>query len=94
MSFQDWIDHYPALLDGLYVSLKVTGLSLLLGMPLGLLLALGAGSQSRAIRAAVIGLVEIGRGIPALVMLQIVYFGLPSAGVTLSALLSPASPWR
>jgi polar amino acid transport system permease protein len=87
---QDWLEFYPSLIDGLKVSLRVTGLSLLLGMPLGLLLALTADSRSKVARWVVIILVEIGRGIPALVMLQIVYFGLPAAGVTLTAFLSAA----
>lgn len=86
----DWLDFYPSLLDGLLVSLRVTGLSLLIGMPLGLLLALGANSKSRLARALVVALVEVGRGTPALVMLQIVYFGLPSVDITLTAFLSAA----
>lgn len=81
----DWI---PSLLGGLGVSLKLTALSLGLGLPLGLLLALGAASTRRGLRAVVIGLVEIGRGTPALVMLQIVYFGLPAGGLTFSAFVS------
>lgn len=86
--FNDWAQHAPALLRGLGISLRLTGLSLLVGLPLGLFLALGASARSKAIRAIVIVLVEIGRGTPALVMLQIVYFGLPPAGITMSAFLS------
>lgn len=88
--FNDWGSWLPTLLTGLWVSARVAGLSLLLGLPAGLLLALGSGAKSRPVRWTVIGLVELGRGMPALVMLQIVYFGLPNAGLTLSALLSSA----
>lgn len=88
--FNDWGSWLPTLLTGLWVSVRVAGLSLLLGLPAGLLLALGTNTKRRPVRWVVIGLVELGRGMPALVMLQIVYFGLPSAGLTLTAFLSAA----
>jgi len=84
----DWGAWLPSLLDGLLVSLRLTALSLGLGLPLGLALALGSASHNRTLKSAVIVLVEIGRGTPALVMLQIVYFGLPTSGLTLEAFLS------
>ncbi len=87
-ALHDWVNFFPSLLDGLEVSLRLTALSLGLGIPLGLALALGATSRTRAVRTAVIAVVEIGRGTPALVMLQMIYFGLPAAGMTLTAFLS------
>jgi polar amino acid transport system permease protein len=90
MSLSDWAEHYPALLSGLWVSLRVTALALAIGMPLGLLLALGANSPRKVLRYVTIGVVEIGRGTPALVVLQIVYFGLPTMNVTFSSFFSAA----
>jgi polar amino acid transport system permease protein len=58
---------------------------LVLGLPLGLALAVGASVRRRIVRWLVVGLVEIGRGMPALVMLQVVYNGIP---VTLSGFVS------
>ncbi|MFR9798861.1 amino acid ABC transporter permease [Streptomyces sp. MS06] len=84
----DWADAFPSLLDGLATSVQLVGGSLALGMPLGLLLALGSASRTRPLRYPVIVLVEIGRGTPALVMLQIVYFGLPEHGLSLTSFLS------
>jgi polar amino acid transport system permease protein len=84
----NWGTYLPSMLGGLLVSLRLTALSLGLGLPLGLVLALGASSANKVTRAGVIALVEIGRGTPALVMLQIVYFGLPTSGLTLSAFIS------
>lgn len=81
----EWIGFIPALLSGLWVSLKLTGFSLLIGLPVGLLLALGASSKNRPLRLIVIIVVEIGRGTPALVVLQLFYYGLPSAGLTLAS---------
>lgn len=91
MSFlNDWLDFYPELLGGLWVSVRLTGVSLLIGMPIGLLLALGTGSRNRPLRWIVIIIVEIGRGTPALVVLQLFYYGLPSAGLTLASFTAAA----
>jgi polar amino acid transport system permease protein len=81
----DWADWLPQLWDGLLVSLQVTGLSLVLGFVIGLGFALLSSARTRAVRWPAVLLVEIGRGMPALVMLQLVYFGLPGVGVTLNA---------
>ncbi|MGY1786865.1 amino acid ABC transporter permease [Geodermatophilus sp. SYSU D00698] len=83
-----WGDWLPRLLEGLLTSLQLTVVSLLIGVPLGLALALLSSARNRAVRWAAIGLVEIGRGTPALVMLQFVYYGLPSAGLSLTAFVS------
>lgn len=88
MSF--WADNFPALLSGLWVSVRVTALALVIGMPLGLLLALGSSSRRRVLKYLTIGVVEIGRGTPALVVLQVVYFGLPSLDVTFSSFFAAA----
>jgi len=81
-----WWRSLPQLLSGLGVSLQVTGIALALGIPLGLCLALGVQSRSAAVRYPSIAFVEIGRGAPALILLQFAYFGLPSAGISLSSL--------
>lgn len=86
--FSDWGDNLPTLLDGLWISLQVTFGALLIGLPLGLLLALGNSSRNWLLRALTIGIVELGRGMPALVVLQIFYFGMPGFGLTLSSLVS------
>ena len=87
----DWADWLPQLLRGLWTSVRLTAVSLAVGIPLGLVLALLTSHRSRPVRWAAIGLVEIGRGTPALVMLQFVYYGLPSAGLTLPSFLAAAA---
>lgn len=82
----DWPAFLPGLLAGLGVSVQVALLSLLIGIPGGLMLAIGAGSKKKPVRTLIIGIVEIGRGTPALVVLQIFYFGLPASGLTLSSM--------
>ncbi len=83
-----WAEWLPNLLDGLRISLEVTAACLVLGIPLGLLLALGIQSKLAIWRGIALAVVEIGRGAPALILLQFAYFGLPSAGLSLSAFAS------
>jgi polar amino acid transport system permease protein len=83
-----WWEWFPSLLDGLRLSVAVTAVSLALGIPLGLILALGVQSKTVAWRTLALFLVEIGRGAPALILLQFTYFGLPNAGVALSSFVS------
>lgn len=75
----------PQLLEGLQVTLAVTGLSLLFGLPFGLLLALGMITPRRIVRYVSVGIVEFGRGVPLLMLLYLVYFGLPGIGITWSS---------
>jgi polar amino acid transport system permease protein len=75
----------PELLGGLSISLQVTALSLLFGIPLGLVLALGVLVHNKVLRVGSLLLVEIGRGAPALVLLQFIYFGLPTTGLTVDS---------
>lgn len=80
-----WADQLPPLLGGLRISLLLTLASLAIGLPLALAFALLVSSRNRALRLPALGLVELGRGTPALVMLQLVYFGLPKIEVSLES---------
>ncbi|TXI07098.1 MAG: amino acid ABC transporter permease [Rhizobium sp.] len=84
-SYEEIASWMPDLLGGLSLSLQVTVLSLLFGIPFGLLLALGVLARNKALRAVSLILVEVGRGAPALVLLQFIYFGLPSVGLTIES---------
>lgn len=75
--WNDWLAYDDQLLGGLWVSLRLTFMTLLIGLPLGLLLAVAASTSRRLLRAVVILVVEVGRGTPALVLLQVVYNGIP-----------------
>ena len=80
-----WAEWFPTLFDGFLLSLEVTAVCLVLGIPLGLVLALGVQSKAAATRWLALTVVEIGRGTPVLILLQFAYFGLPTAGLTLSS---------
>ena len=81
-----WLGWLPDLAPGLLVSLQLTGLALLFGFPLGLLFALMSAAKSVPLQWISFLFVEIGRGLPALVLLYLLYFSLPDAGITLTSL--------
>ncbi len=83
-----WEEWFPSLLQGFWVSIQATIACLLLGIPFGLVLALLVQAKSKAMRAMAVSMVEIGRGVPALILLQFFYFGLPTVGLTFSAFVS------
>ena len=86
----DLATYLPKLLDGLGVSLQLTIISVVGGYLIGLLFALGAASVRPWLRWPTIVIIEIGRGIPALVVLYIAYYGLPSIGVLLGSFTAAA----
>jgi len=79
------VDDILAVLPGLWLSLGLAALALAVGLPLGLLAGLALHEGNRATRWTVWLLTEVGRGFPALITLYLVYFGLPGAGIVLSA---------
>ncbi len=83
---QFWCESLPNLLGGLLLSLELFVVSTVGGLIAGFGLSLLCMHRSKAVRTAFIVIVEIGRGIPSLVMLQFFYYGLPSAGVRLEAM--------
>ncbi len=83
----DFMTYQQELVNGLGVSISLALLTFALGLPGGLLLAVASFNRAKAVRILAVVFVEVGRGTPALVMLQLVYYGLP---VTLTAFLSAA----
>lgn len=90
MKSDDWGTWLHDLLPGLYVSVKLTAALLAIGLPIALLLAIGLGSRNKGTRLLAMIVVEAGRGVPALVLLYLVYFGLPQLHMTLTAFVSAA----
>jgi polar amino acid transport system permease protein len=79
----NFVEYLPRLGNGLLVSLQLTVISVVFGYVIGLFFALGSSSRRRWLRWPAIAVVEVGRGIPALVVLYMVYFGLPAFGLLL-----------
>jgi len=74
---------WPIVLKGLWVTLALCVLVIPLGLAGGLLAALGSLSPRRWLRWLSIGLVDLFRAVPPLVLLIFIYSGLPFAGLSL-----------
>ena len=83
---QEWAEWFPVLLQGLRQSLWLAFAAIVIGFPLGFLLAVVVMSKRRWLSALGLVFVEIGRGMPALVILYLVYYGLPRFGISLTNL--------
>ncbi|WP_071432240.1 amino acid ABC transporter permease [Angelakisella massiliensis] len=77
--------YMPYLFRSLQVTLQLTAASLLLGILLAIPLSLIKLSRFRAVRAVGTFYTSIFRGVPLLVQIFIVYFGLPQFGLTMDA---------
>lgn len=86
----DLATYLPRLGEGLLVSLQLTAISVVVGYAIGLLFALAVASPNRWLHWPALVLVEIGRGIPALVVLYIVYYGLPAVGLLFESFTAAA----
>lgn len=78
----------PVLLEGLVVTLKLILLTAPFGLILGILVAIGRVYGSKPISFLCKGAVAFIKGTPLLLMLFILYFGLPSIGITFSAFVA------
>jgi polar amino acid transport system permease protein len=78
----------PDVVRGLPVALQLTSIALGLGMPAGLILALASSNRSRFVNLSALAIVEVGRGLPLLVLLYIFYQGMPQIGVNTTAFAS------
>lgn len=67
----------PYLLQGAWMTVKITGLSLVFGVLLGTLVALVRLSPIKPLAAAGLAYIELIRGTPLLVQIFLIFFGLP-----------------
>jgi polar amino acid transport system permease protein len=83
-------EYLPKLVPGLITSALLLASLVAIGTPLALLLAIMQRTRYAVVRWTSILVVEIGRGIPSLLLLYIVYFGLPVVEVTFDSFTSAA----
>jgi polar amino acid transport system permease protein len=75
--------YWPDFLKGAGVTLELTFIGLGIGFLLGLALALGKVYGAKWLRGLCTAYIEVFRGTPLLVQLFLIYYGLPSLGITL-----------
>ena len=86
--FSFLMDKWPAFLTGAWLTIQLTVLSIALGFVVGALCAVARVYGGQTLRLVVGGYVELIRNTPLLVQIFIVYFGLSSVGLKLSAEVS------
>lgn len=86
----DLSEYAGQLAGGLVVSLELTLISVVLGYAIGLGLALLVVSKNPIVKWGSLCVVEFGRGIPALVVIYLAYYGLASIHVLLDSFVAAA----
>jgi polar amino acid transport system permease protein len=83
--FDIFLESIPALLKGAVLTVELTVISVILGLVIGLIGALGRIARNSILRGATIAYITLMRAVPLLLTLMFLYYGLPSAGIDLSA---------
>lgn len=81
----DWI---KPLSNGFLMSLEITGIALIIGFFLGILLAIGRVYGNPFFRAVSTAYLTFFRGTPMLIQIFLLYYGLPSIGFKISAFMA------
>ena len=77
-------DYWPKILEGLGVTVALAALIIATGLVLGLALAVLRCLSIRPLDWAIIFVVDLFRALPPLVLIVLIYFGLPAAGIGFS----------
>lgn len=85
LNFQDVLSRWPMLLSGAQLTMELAALATAIGLVIGIAGAIGRRSVRRAVAAPWGFYVELVRNTPFLVQIFLVYFGLSSLGLQLSA---------
>jgi len=75
--------YFPAILKGVGVTIEIAVAVVITGILLGLALAIVRSFRVLAVNALILVFVDVLRALPPLVLLLLVYFGLPNVGINL-----------
>ena len=84
----NWSDWWPQLVPSIVMTIELTIGAFGLAVVIGLALAFGKMSRNRLIKGLATSYVELARGIPALAILFLIYFGLVPLGIVLDAFVA------
>jgi len=89
MNFIEYVQiALPEIWAGLKITFQVSAICLMIGMVIGLPIALARVYGPKWLRWLVTTYVEVFRGTPVLVQIFLIYYGLPKLGITFSAFTS------
>src|SRR6516225_3965814 len=75
--------YFPAILSGVTVTIEIAVAVVITGIALGLMLALARSFRVQPVSALIVLFADIFRALPPLVLVLLVYFGLPNVGINL-----------
>ena len=75
--------YLPAIMKGVWVTIEIAAAVVVTGILLGLVLAVVRSFRLRAVNVLIVILVDVLRALPPLVLVLLVYFGLPNVGINL-----------
>jgi His/Glu/Gln/Arg/opine family amino acid ABC transporter permease subunit len=75
----------PQLIHGMLTTFAIAAGAMLLAVVAGFALGIARSYASRALDAPLVAIIELVRGIPLLVLMYLVFFGLPQLGVRISS---------
>ena len=76
---------WPEIFDGMLITVELALVVVATGLAIGLVLALLRTAELKLLNVAIVVFVDVLRAVPPLVMVLIIYFGLPNVGLTLSS---------
>jgi polar amino acid transport system permease protein len=79
------LDHLPELLDGAWLTIRLSAMAMAIGLALAVVCAYGKTAGPLPVRWLVASYVELIRNTPFLVQIFIIYFSLPALGVRFDA---------
>jgi polar amino acid transport system permease protein len=77
------VRYLPDILKGMVVTIEIAVLVVVAGISLGLTLTVVRSLGSRLLNVLIVVFVDVARALPPLVLILIVYFGLPNVGILL-----------
>jgi polar amino acid transport system permease protein len=75
--------YFPAIMKGVVVTIEIAAAVVVTGILLGLVLAIVRVFRVLALNALIVVFVDVFRALPPLVLVLLVYFGLPNVGINL-----------
>ncbi len=82
-----WVQSAPALLLGACRTLELAAVTLALGLPSGLVLAVLRALDIRPLSLTIVAVVDAARALPSIVVIFLLYFALPYADIRLNGFL-------
>jgi polar amino acid transport system permease protein len=75
--------YFPAIMKGVAVTIEIAAAVVLTGIALGLILAIARAFRFLPVSALIVVFADVFRALPPLVLVLLVYFGLPNLGISL-----------